>query len=182
MSLGDPAGLQPEQHVRRGWPRQGLLSAMLARRGKTFCRSKTWARSGSASCGVRCAADGNTKLFSKQKTNFEPVSSDLRAWRRHSSDNSAWRNWSTRPAVSEQENMEQVSVDYKPVVIVQWKATRFNKMATVMSKFLIHFRGTDRIMNSSRDVASFHLFHFRSALSTFSVIRLRLFRHFLSCL
>lgn len=74
MSLRDPAGLQPETHVRRGQP--GVVAAGL----KEDVRVKPRMRSGSASYGGRCARDHSTKLLSEQKTGF--VSSDVRVrWR-----------------------------------------------------------------------------------------------------
>lgn len=69
MSLRDPAGLQPGQHVRRGWLCRGLPSA-----NANCTEVKPWTTSGSASCGVRCAIDGNTNVsVSSCKSRFESL-------------------------------------------------------------------------------------------------------------
>lgn len=81
------AGLQPgAARTQRSTPVWVFTVGPIGRWRKGRCvpqKEKPWRRSGfSFMWGVRCAGDGNTKLFSEQKTKFESVSKDLRAPRR----------------------------------------------------------------------------------------------------
>lgn len=109
------AGLQPgAARTQRSTPVWVFTVGPIGRWRKGRCvpqKEKPWRRSGfSFMWGVRCAGDGNTKLFSEQKTKFESVSKDLRAPRRDFFFLPArFQFQNTLSAVSQHENAEQVS-------------------------------------------------------------------------